>query len=340
MLRPPSEIEITLQAMKKVELHVHIEGGIAPEILFELARKNNISLPANSIAELRDWFAFTGFPHFGEIYSKIKSCLLSPEDIEIAAYGFFRNQALENIIHTEATYTPCTVFARQGIPFDEQIDAIWNARSRVAREFGTSSALIVDIPRCSCTLDEAIWTAEGAIRANSAGKVDALGLGGDENGFPPEMYIEPFRLAHESDLTAICHAGEMDGPSSIRGAIDLLHSVRIGHGVRCFEDTALVAQLLENQTHLEVCPSSNICLKVFDDFASHPLPQMIAMGLNVSINSDDPPMFSTTLSNELKICHDSYGLSLPLLAQLQINAARNSLASPQRKAEMEQQLRG
>ena len=330
--------EATLARMKKVELHVHIEGGITPDILFELAQRNKIDLPARTLDELREWFTFRDFPHFGDIYSIIKSCLRRPDDIEAMAYGFFRNQAITNIIHTEATYTPSTTYARQGIPFDEQIDAVWHARNRVAQEFGTSSALIIDIPRCSCTHEEAMWTAEGAVKAHKEGKVDALGLGGFEVGFPPELFVDPFTLAAECGLPAICHAGETEGPQSIRNAIELLKSIRIGHGVRCFEDPALVAELRDKQTHLEVSPSSNICLKVFPDYESHPLPRMIEAGLNVSINSDDPPMFNTTLANELKICHEYYKLSMEQLRQLQVNAARNSLCTSARKAEMESQI--
>lgn len=294
-------------AMPKVELHVHLEGAIRPETLMRLAARNGIALPAKTPEEFRDWYRFTGFPHFAEVYQTLSGAIRTPEDLHDITVDFLEGQAAQNILHTEATFTAQTHHKNAGLPFDAQIDAIRSARDAVAPRLGTSLRLIVDIPREISTPEEAMRTARWVADAHGDGLVAALGLGGYEVGFPPEMYTNAFALTREAGVPAVVHAGETGGPDSIRGAIETLHAVRIGHGVTCLSDPDLVAMLRERRIPLEVCPSSNVCLKVAESIKDHPIRAMEAAGLNVTVNTDDPPIFETTLNDEYARLHRAFG---------------------------------
>lgn len=320
-----------IAAMPKVELHVHLEGAIRPETLLHLADRNGMRLPANDIDGLRAWYRFTDFPHFAEVYQVVSACIRSADDIELMARDFLRGQADQNILQTEATYTALAHYRNVGLPFDEQLDAINRARAWAAAEFGISLSLVVDIPRDYATDAEALMIADWVIAGHGNG-VAALGLGGYEVGFPPERFAPAFEKVREAGVPAVVHAGETEGPASIRGALDTLHSVRIGHGVRCLEDPALVAELRERQVPLEVCPTSNICLKVAGSLAEHPLPKLLGEGLYVTLNSDDPPMFGTTLTDELARVSDAFGYDQQDLRDFQIRAAQVALLDDDAKA--------
>ena len=319
-----------IRAMPKVELHVHLEGSIGPETLLALARRNHVSLPADTVAGLQEWYTFTDFPHFVEIYQAISRCLRTADDIERITRDFLSGQAEQNVLHTEVTYTAITQYRNSGISFDDQMEAIGRARSWAAKELGTSLLLIIDIPRDLVTIQEAEMVADWAIDGRERG-VAALGLAGAEQGFPPEMFAPTFERARDRGQRAVVHAGETGGPESIRAAIETLGSLRIGHGVRCGEDPSLVEMLRERQIPLEVCPSSNVCLNIFPDWARHPLPTLIDQGLYVTLNSDDPPMFDTTLTEEYLRAADAFGFEAEELKGLVLNAARASfLDGPER----------
>ena len=318
-------------AMPKVELHVHLEGAIRPETLLHLAGRNGMRLPANDIDGLRAWYRFTDFPHFAEVYQVVSACIRSADDIELMTRDFLQGQANQNILHTEATYTALAHYRNVGLPFDEQLDAVNRARAWAAAEFGISLSLVVDIPRDYATDAEALMIADWVIAGHGNG-VAALGLGGYEVGFPPERFAPAFDKVREAGVPAVVHAGETEGPASIRGALDTLHSVRIGHGVRCLEDPELVAELRERQVPLEVCPTSNICLKVAGSLAEHPLPKLLGEGLYVTLNSDDPPMFGTTLTDELARVSKEFGYDQQDLQDFQVRAAQVALLDDDAKA--------
>ena len=325
-----------IRAMPKVELHVHLEGSIRPETLLQLARRNDVTLPCDSLDGLREWYRFTDFPHFVDIYVAITKCLRTTADIELIAREFLQGQAEQNIVHSEVTYTAYTVFEHCGIPFEDQIAAINRARAWAERELGVTMALVLDIAREE-TPAEGMITARWAVEAFGRG-VDAFGLGGYEVGHPPEKHVEAFAYTRAHGLPSVPHAGETEGPASIWGALRALEARRIGHGVRCLEDPALVAYLREAQIPLEVCPTSNVCLGVAPSLAEHPLPKLLAEGLYVTINSDDPPLFSTTLTEEYLRCAGAFGFDAATLRQFSLNAVRASLLSAARKAELEHQF--
>src|SRR5262245_52992048 len=298
-------LESYIRAMPKVELHVHLEGAIQPETLLTLAQRNGVALPADTVAGLRAWYTFTNFAHFIEIYLAVSACIRSPDDIELIAREFLAGQAAQGIRYSEVTYTAFTHYHFKGLPFREQLAALNRARAWAAAELGVTMGLVIDIPR-SISAEDGLLVADWAIGALGDGVI-ALGLGGPEIGNPPEKFTAPSARARVAGLPSVPHAGETVGPESIWGALRALDAVRIGHGVRCLEDRVLVAELRERQIPLEVCPTSNVCLGVAPSIAEHPLPRLLNEGLYVTINSDDPPMFNTSLTDEYLKIADAFG---------------------------------
>lgn len=322
-----------IAAIPKVELHVHIEGSIRPETLLALAKRHHIALPVTSLAKLRKWYQFTDFAHFVQVYYTISSCLRTPDDIETITREFLAGQAAQNIRYSEATFTPYVHFAERGIPFTEQLAAISRARAWAAQTLGVSMGLVLDIDR-AMTADEGLMVADWAIGAMDAGVV-ALGLGGNEVGNPPEKHRAAFARAQAAGLASVPHAGETVGPTSIWGALQALNARRIGHGVRCLEDAALVEELRHRQTPLEVCPTSNVCLGVVPSLARHPLPTLLDAGLFVTLGSDDPPMFNTTLTKEYQAAAATFALGVHQIEQLVLNGVRASLLPPAERNRLE-----
>jgi adenosine deaminase len=333
------QLETFIRRMPKVELHVHLEGSIQPETLLQLAKRNHVTLPATTVEGLRQWYTFTDFAHFIEIYITISSCICSAEDIELIAREFLRGQAAQNIVHSEVTFTPYTHFGlNRHIPFEEQFAALSRARAWAAAELGVSVGWVLDISRTVRPVEHGLTVADWAISGMADGVV-ALGLGGPEIGHPPGLFEAAFDRARAADLARVPHAGETVGPESIWGALQSLKAQRIGHGVRCLEDPALVAELRERQIPLEVCPTSNVCLGVAPSIAEHPLPRLLDAGLYVTINSDDPPMFNTTLTDEYLKIVAALSFTAESLQQLVLNAVRASLLSESVRSEMETRFR-
>ncbi len=329
------KLETFIRRMPKVELHVHLEGSIQPETLLELARRNQVTLPATTVEGLRQWYKFTDFAHFIEIYITISSCICSADDIEWIAREFLRGQAAQNIQHSEVTFTPYTHFSlNRHIPFEDQLAALSRARDWAAEELGISVNWVLDISRNVRPIEHGLTVADWVISGKDHGVV-AIGLGGPENGHPPELFAEAFDRVMAAGMASVPHAGEVAGAESVWGALRVLKAQRIGHGVRCLEDSALVAELRERQIPLEVCPTSNVCLGVAKSIADHPLPQLLAEGLYVTINSDDPPMFNTTLTDEYLKIAEAFDFSRETIEQLALNAVRASLLPELTRTEME-----
>lgn len=319
----PPTLDELITRMPKVELHVHLEGSVQPHTLLELARIHAVELPASDVAGLREWYRFRDFSHFIEIYMKISACLKTAEDIERIARQFLEGQAAQNIRYSEVTFTPYNQYYNNGLGFHEQIDAVNRARVWAERELGVRMGLIVDIPRM-VPPEEGERVAAWVIERCGDGVI-ALGLGGAEVGHPPEKFAHAFRRALDAGVPCILHAGETAGPQSIWSALRVAESRRIGHGVRAVEDPALLAYLVERQIPLEVCPTSNICLKVYPSYARHSLPALLRAGAYVTLNSDDPPMFNTTLTDEYKIGVREWGWDGEMVRRLVINALNAAL---------------
>jgi adenosine deaminase len=312
-------------ALPKVELHVHLEGSIRPETVLELARKNSVALPADTVDGLRDWYRFTNFAHFVEIYTTVSSCIRSAEDIEFVAREFLEGQREQNIFHSEFTYTALTQRTHSGIPLGEQMEALSSALDYARDTLGISAGVVLDFTRESDVF-EARELCELAVAWHGRGVV-ALGLSGFESVGAAFHHRETFAYARHMGLPIVPHAGETQGAASIQEAVDLCEPPRIGHGVRVLEDDLLTDRLAKAGTVLEVCPSSNVCLGVAPALEAHPLPHLMERGLVVTINSDDPPMFGTTLTDEFHRCAQAFGWGLPTLERLCRTAAEAALIS-------------
>ncbi len=326
-------LDTFIRMMPKVELHVHLEGSVLPATLIKLAKRHNINLPADTVEGIQQWYTFRDFAHFVQIYLKISSCIRTPDDIELVAREFLMGQAAQNIRYSEVTYTAWTHYAQKQLSFEDQLGALNRAKAWGERELGVSMRYIIDIARVM-PADTALNVADWAISGMGRGVV-ALGLGGPEAGNPVERYADSFERVHAAGLPCILHAGEHEGPQSIWAALRVGESIRIGHGVRCIEDPKLMDYLREEQIPLEVCPTSNICLGVFPRMEDHPLSRLINEGLYVTLNSDDPPMFNTTLTDEyLKAAH-TFGLDADALQKLVLNAVRAARLPEDQKLAME-----
>ncbi|NOX60543.1 MAG: adenosine deaminase [Chloroflexi bacterium] len=333
------------RAMPKVELHVHLEGAIQPATVLKLSRRHNLPLPANDESGLREWYRFRDFIHFIQVYLTIQNLLRSTEDFELITYDFGREMARQNIRYAEVTFTPYThLWQDKGVSADDIIAGLEAGRRAAARDFGVEIAWVLDIPR-NLSFDGERYTAaatdptvEMALAWRDRGVV-ALGLGGNEAGAPPEPFAHAFETARAGGLHSVPHAGELMGPESVWGALRALGAERIGHGVRSIEDPTLIERLVEQQIPLEVNPTSNICLGIYPDFASHPLRQLWDAGVYVTVNSDDPPLFNTTLNQEYIALIDHFGFDADELERIALNALHASFLPAKRKAALERDFR-
>jgi adenosine deaminase len=323
--------------MPKVELHVHLEGAMRPSTLLALARRNRVTLPADDVAGLRDWFRFRDFDHFVDIYLACSAALKRPEDFQLLVADFAADQERENVRYCEINFTIGTHWLN-GLPIDEILDAMTETIGAAERERGVVMRLIPDIVRdvgnrtADPTLD---WALAGAKR----GVVVALGLTGREAIHASEPYAAHFAEAARQGLHCTAHAGEHAGPGSIYSVLDSCLAERIGHGVRAIEDDALVARLRDQRTPLELCPTSNLRLGLAPDLAHHPFDRLRRAGLELSVNTDDPALFDTDLSREFLNLSATFGYSADELAGLALGAVHQAFLPDAEKQALESRFR-
>jgi len=284
---PRQRLPALLRAMPKAELHLHIEGTLEPELIFELAQKNGVALAYPSVDALRAAYDFTDLQSFLDIYYAGASVLLHESDFEAMATAYFRRAAADHVVHAEIFFDPQTHTAR-GVPIGTVIRGLAAAGERARRELGVTSALILCFLR-HLSEDEAIATLDAALpwREHFVG----VGLDSSERGHPPEKFARVFDRAGALGLHRVAHAGEEGPPAYIESALDVLHAERIDHGVRCVESPRLVERLAREGVALTVCPLSNLKLRVFDRLADHNLADLLRAGIKATINSDDPAYF-------------------------------------------------
>ncbi len=327
-------------ALPKVELHVHLEGAIRPATLMHLATKNGVDLPPKTLEEFDKWYEFVDFPHFAQVFQASSKCIQSAEDVHRIAVDFLDGQAEQNILHTEATYTAFTHYKNAGIPFDEQIGAIHEAANAAYARHGITLGVIVDIARGMVSDEEAMQTAQWVADSHGDGLVIAMGLGGYEKPHPAENYVAPFEVAREAGVPAVVHAGETGGPESIRAAVEKLNAVRVGHGVTALEDPSVMSLLRERGIVLEVCPTSNICIGVADRIENHALPRLLEAGLKVTIGTDDPPIFNTTLVDEYQKITRAFGCGEDQLVEFNRIAVEAALIPEARRTKLRTEIGG
>ncbi len=322
-----------IAAAPKAELHVHLEGAIRPETLLVLARRNHVSLPADDAAGLRRWFTFTSFARFVEVYVTIARCLRTAADYELIVTAFAAEQARQNVRYVEATFSP-SMHHTLGVPRAEWTAGLRRGRERALSEYGVRINWIFDIvrDRTAVARGDSDVTLAAALDGMADGVV-ALGLGGTEPGNPPEVFAPYFERARTAGMHSVPHAGELAGPESVWGALRVLGAERIEHGVRAIDDPVLVAHLARTGIALDICPTSNLRLGVVPSLAQHPLPALLAAGVPVTINSDDPPLFNTTLLDEAALLAEPFGLALSAVRDILLNGVRHSfLPAPEKQS--------
>ena len=276
-----------IAALPKAELHLHIEGTLEPELMFELARRNRVALRYASVDALRRAYEFTDLQSFLDIYYQGASVLQTRQDFHDMALAYFRKAASQNVRHAEIFFDPQT-HTHRGIAFETVISGIRDAQQVAERELSLTSKLILCFLR-HLSEDDAMKTLDEALPFRDS--FVAVGLDSSELGHPPSKFQRVFARARDAGLLAVAHAGEEGPPEYIWEALDLLGVRRIDHGVRCLEDPKLVVRLAADQIPLTVCPLSNVKLRVFDTMRDHNLRKLLDRGLKVTINSDDPAYF-------------------------------------------------
>lgn len=311
-----------IAGLPKAELHVHHVGSASPQVVAQLARRHPGRVPTDP-AELAAYFTFTDFAHFIELYLSVVDLITTVEDVRDLTYGVARDMATQNIRYAELTCTPETSIIR-GVPAQGYVEAIEDARVAAERDFGVELQWIFDIAGEN-GVRGADTTLDTALRYGPPALV-GFGLGGPEIGVPRSQFAPHFARARAAGLHSVPHAGESTGAQTVRDAVELLGAERIGHGIASADDAMVLALLRERGVTLEVCPSSNVATRVVERLEDHPLPRLVAAGVTVTVNSDDPPMFATTLNREYEIAADLLGLGTSGVADLARTAVRSSFA--------------
>jgi adenosine deaminase len=323
------------QHMPKAELHVHLEGSILPHTLLKLAKRNHVSLPAEDESGLTEFYRFRDFKQFISTYMMITNCLRIADDYRLVAYEYGNECARQNIRYAEVTFSILTNMRLTGLAWQEIVQGLNAGREQAHIDFGVWWQWVFDIVRDVPDTQERVL--DIALAGRDLGVI-ALGLGGIEDGYPPELFVDTFERARREKLHRVPHAGEISGPQSVWSAIKLLHAERIGHGVRSIEDTSLVDYLRTSSIPLEICPTSNVCLQVYPDYAHHPLRKLWDAGLLLTIGSDDPPMFSTDLTNEYQVLVEHFSFNQSELERISLNAIQASFLSQEEKRKLEQEF--
>lgn len=316
-----------LKTLPKVELHLHIEGSLEPELMFALAERNGVALPYASVEEVRAAYDFDDLQSFLDLYYQGMTVLRSADDFYDLAMDYFRRAQAEGVVHVELSFDPQAHLAR-GIEMDVQIEGLTRAMRHAEREWGLSTALIMSFLR-DRPAEEAMDVLERA--GPYLELLDGVGLDSAERDNPPSKFADVFARAKTLGLPRVAHAGE-EGPASyIREALDVLDVCRIDHGVRCLEDPQLVARLRESQIPLTVCPLSNVRLKVVDDLRDHPLPALLDAGLKLTINSDDPAYFGGGVLDNYLACYQAFGWDEATFRGLARNAIEVAFMDEERR---------
>lgn len=318
-----------IQALPKLELHLHLEGSMSVDTVAALSTRHGADTTGIWPDGLPDKFSFDGFPDFARQFFFGLSLLQSGEDLATVAEDLGKTLAAQNVRYAEVTTTAYSHLLerddRRGMSPADYRDGLNEGRRRAA-EAGVEIAWVIDIPRDIEMPNETV-TIDYLEGPNTPDGLVAIGLGGYEVGFPAEPYAEHFARAKALGLRSVPHAGETEGADSVRAAVEHLGADRIGHGVRCLEDPGLVAELVDRGIMLEVCPTSNDLLQVIESVDDHALPAILAAGLRVCVNTDDPGWFATDLNTELTIASERLGVTQPQHLRMQRDALDASFAT-------------
>ncbi|MFL6241115.1 MAG: adenosine deaminase [Actinomycetes bacterium] len=285
----------------KVELHVHLEGAIRPATLLAIARRNDVELPANTEEGIAELYRFRDFNHFVQVWILTTNVLRSADDFRAIVVDYAAEAASHGAVYLEAIFSPIERVAR-GVRWADLFEGYCDGAAQALDDHGVTVRLTPDLYR-GADPDAAVETAKWSVRYRDRGIV-GLGLGGLETACPADVYADAFAIARDGGLGSVPHAGESAGPESIRATITALSADRIRHGITAIDDELLVDELVANGIVLDVCPTSNIRTRVVQDMAEHPLPRLLAAGLQCTVGTDDPAMFGTDLGEEHRIARE------------------------------------
>jgi adenosine deaminase len=319
-----------LDKLPKVELHMHLEGSLEPELMFELARRNKIELPFDSVDQIRQAYEFSNLQDFLDIYYQGARVLLVEQDFYDLVWAYLEKCHQQNVVHVEPFFDPQTHTDR-GISFETVIRGISRALADGENKLGISSRLIICFLRHLSEEDafETLAQAEPYID-----QIVGVGLDSSEKGHPPEKFSRVFARARDLGLLSVAHAGEEGPVEYVWTAINDLKVSRIDHGVRSIDDPGLMNYLVETRLPLTVCPLSNTKLRVFEDMSQHNILQMLEMGVCVTVNSDDPAYFGGYMTENFEALVPALGMSKAEARQLVLNSIEASFADESRKQEI------
>ncbi|MBM7788640.1 adenosine deaminase [Tenggerimyces flavus] len=321
--------------LPKVELHLHLVGSASPATVLELSRRHPDAGLPQTLAELEAFYAFRDFPHFIEVYGLVSALVRTGDDIVALLDGLARDAAASNVRYAEVTVTPSSHHLA-GIAPEETIDALNRGRKIALDQHRVHLNWIFDIAG-GLGQDLAWETVNYALRYRPEGLV-ALGLAGLEVGVGRAQFARQFGVAREAGLHSIVHAGEVTGPSTVWSALNDLGAERIGHGIGSVSDPRLLDHLREHQIPLEVCPTSNVCTRATQSWAQHPLPRLLDHGVPVTLATDDPGMFATTLNREYELAAETFGFSNAELAAIARTGIEAALCEPELKQRLREEL--
>lgn len=319
-----------LNGLPKIELHLHIEGTLEPELLFKLAKRNSIQLPFNSVNEVKKAYQFSNLQDFLDIYYQGAEVLLHKQDFYDLTWAYLLMCKQQNVMHVEPFFDPQTHTVR-GVPFETIVSGIAEALADGKAKLGITSRLIMCFLR-HLSEESAIETLKSSEQFTDV--IYGVGLDSAEMGNPPEKFINVFSKAKGMGYKLVAHAGE-EGPASyIWSSLDVLNVQRIDHGIRAIDDPDLMLRLIESQMPLTICPLSNVKLRVFDTMASHTILDMLDLGVCVTVNSDDPSYFGGYMTENFLALYDSLELSRDQAIRLINNSIDASFAEDSRKKEL------
>lgn len=323
-----------LRELPKVELHLHIEGSLEPELMFSLAARNGVDLPYASVDEVRAAYDFSDLQSFLDLYYQGMRVLRTEQDFHDLAMAYLGRAHEDGVVHVELSFDPQAHLSR-GVELAVPFEGLRRAMRQAEREWGMTTALIMSFLRDRDALD-AMDVLEKA--APYYELIDAVGLDSAERGNPPAKFAAVFERAKALGIPRVAHAGE-EGPAAyISEALDVLDICRVDHGVACLQDAALVERLRETQIPLTVCPLSNVRLKVVDRMVDHPLPAIIEQGVKVTLNSDDPAYFGGGVLDNYLACLDAFGWDREMFKRLAGNAIDVAFMPESRRSELLERL--
>ncbi|WP_029914494.1 adenosine deaminase [Caulobacter sp. UNC358MFTsu5.1] len=321
-------LETFVRGLPKAELHMHIEGSLEPELMFELAARNGVTLPFKTVDEIRAAYAFSNLQDFLDIYYQGAGVLLTKADFKDLALAYFRRLKADGGTHAEIFFDPQTHTDR-GVAFETVIDGLVEGMEAAERELGVTSKLILCFLR---HLDEASAFVTLEQAKPHLSNIAGVGLDSSEVGHPPAKFARVMQAARDLGLKVVAHAGEEGPPAYVWEAVDILDVDRIDHGNRALEDDCLTARLVQDETTLTVCPLSNLKLCGVSDLKEHPLKRMLKLGLKATVNSDDPAYFGGYLLENYLQTAQAVGLTRDELVTLAKNSFTGSFLDEAEKA--------